>query len=144
MDRKMLLLILCVGAAVVSGVLVIHKLSLYTPSIVAIETSIEEINANRSAWVNRIVVVEGKLCGPSVHIPESVPPWNYELFGPDEKIETLGKPETVAIGVLWKGSDDYHFENTTVVGVVKKGHWGYLWGEQPTCYYIEAKEINRW
>lgn len=141
MDRKiMLLFILCIGTAVVSGVVVIYELSPHTH---AIETSIGEINSNPSTWVNKTVVVEGKLSGPSAYIPEAAPPWNYELFGPNETIETLGKPETVAIGVLWNGEDHYAFENTRVVGVVRKGNWGYLWGEHPVCYYIEAKKIDR-
>ena len=104
---------------------------------------IAEINSNLSAWVNKSVVIEGKLCGPSIYIPESVPPWNYELFGPNETIETIGKPETVAIGVLWNGEDQYAFENVIVTGVIREGHWIYLWGHTPVCYYIEAHEVIR-
>ena len=141
MNKKvMLLLILCIGTAVVSGVIVLYELSPYAH---AIETSIGEVNSNPSVWVNRTVVVEGKLCGPLGFIPEAVPPWNYELFGPNETIETIGKPETVVIGVLWNGEDDYAFEIIRVVGVVRKGRCGYLWEEPPVCYYIEAKKIDR-
>lgn len=103
---------------------------------------IDEINHNPSAWVNRTVLVEGKLCGPSIYIPESVPPWNYELFGPNETIETLGKQETVAIGVLWNGEDQFSFENVIVIGVIREGRY-YSWGNTPVCYYIEAQEITR-
>lgn len=99
--------------------------------------------SNLSAWVNKSIVIEGKLCGPSIYIPESVPPWNYELFGPNETIETIGKLGTVAMGVLWNGEDEYAFEKVIVIGVVREGHWLYLYGEQPVCYYIEAQEIIR-
>lgn len=79
------------------GVLVFHELSPYKQ---ALATLIDEINSNPSAWVNKTVVVEGKLMGPSGYILEETPPWNYELAGPNETIETLGKRETVGIGVL--------------------------------------------
>jgi hypothetical protein len=140
MNRKvLLLLIFCIGITVV-GVIVIYE---FFPHIFAIETSIGEINSNPSAWVNKMVVVEGKLCGPMVFIPEAMPPWNYKLFGSNETIETIGEKETVNIGVLWNGKGDYNMENTRVVGVVREGRWVYLYGERPVCYYIEAKRIDR-
>ena len=100
------------------------------------------INSNPSGWVNRTVVIEGKLSGPSCYIPEDHPPWNYELFGPDETIETIGTLETVAIGVLWNGRDQYAFEDVIVIGVVREGHF-YSWGHTTVCYYIEAQKIVR-
>lgn len=101
-----------------------------------------EINSNPSVWLNRTVMVEGKLSGPSYYIPEDHPPWNYELFGPNETIETLGKPETVAIVVLWNGEVQYAFADVIVIGVVREGRL-YSWGHTTVCYYIEAQEIIR-
>jgi hypothetical protein len=91
-----------------------------------------------------MVVVEGKLVGPMISNPEATPPWNYELFRSNQTIETISKKGTVSIGILWNFQDDYSFENTRVVGVVREGHWlSYLYGEPPACYYIEAKRIDR-
>jgi hypothetical protein len=140
MNRKvMLLLILLIGISI-CGAIVIHE---FFPHIYAIATSIGEINSNPSSWVNKMVVVEGKLVGPMGFIPEATPPWNYELLRSNETVETIGKKGTVSIGILWNYMDDYHFENTRVVGVVREGHWLYLYGERPVCYYIEAKRIDR-
>ena len=135
----MLLLVFLIGITV-CGVIVIHE---FFPQIYAIETSIGEINSNPSAWVHKMVVVEGELCGPMGFIPEAMPPWNYELFGSNETIETIGRKEAVNISVLWNCQDDYNFENTKVVGVVREGRFGDLYGEGPVCYYIEAKKIDR-
>jgi len=140
MNRKvMLLLILLIGISI-CGAIVIHE---FFPHIYAIATSIGEINSNPSAWVNKMVAVEGKLVGPMGFIPETTPPWNYDLFGSNETIETIGRKGAVIIGILWDYQDHYSFENTRVVGVVREGHWLYLYGEQPVCYYIEAKKIDR-
>lgn len=95
MNKRMIfLVVLCIGISVAGGLILLYEFS-------AIETSITEINSNPSAWVNRKVVVEGKLVGPLGYIPETTPPWNYELYGLNETVETVGKPETVHIGILW-------------------------------------------
>ena len=137
------LLVIMISAIVTSLIVNIYLLRVVNELTDLMRARIDEIKSNPSAWVNRTVVVEGKLCGPSVYIPESVPPWDYTLFGPNETIETLGKLETVAIGVLWNGEDHYAFENVKVVGIVREGRWIYFWGEHPVCYYIEAQEIIR-
>jgi hypothetical protein len=94
--------------------------------------------------VNKLVVVEGKLYGPLVFIPESMPPYNYKLYRSNETIETIGRKGSVSIGVLWNGQHDPNFGNIKrVVGIVREGHWLYLYGEHPICYYIEAKKIDR-
>ena len=141
MNRKVLLqlLILCIGITVV-GAITIHE---FFPHIYAIRESIGEINSTPSAWVNKLVVVEGKLVGPMFSIPEEKSPWNYELFGSNETIETIGRKGAVHIGVLWNGQDDYSFENTSVVGVVREGRCRDIIGEHRICYYIEAKKIDR-
>jgi len=142
MNRKVLLqlLILCIGITVV-GAIVIYE---FFPHIYAISTSIGEINSNPSAWVNKMVVVEGKLYGPLVFIPESMPPYNYKLYGSNETIETIGRKGSVSIGVLWNGQHDPNFGSIKrVVGIVREGRWLYLWGERPVCYYIEARRIDR-
>ena len=141
MKRKLLLqlLILCIGITVV-GAITIHE---FFPHIYAIRASIDEINSTPSAWVNKMVVVEGKLVGPMFSIPEEKYAWNYELFGINETIETIGKKEAVVIGVLWNGKGEYNFENTSVVGVFREGRCRNIIGEWLVCYYIEAKKIDR-
>jgi hypothetical protein len=140
MNRKVLLLLICLHACFVVGAMVIYE---FSPHIYAIRASIGKINSNPSTWVNKLVAVQGKLVGPLGFIVETMPPWNHQLFGINETIETIYKEETVVIGVLWNGKDDYSFEKTRIVGVVREGHWLYLWGEHPVCYYIEAKKIDR-
>jgi hypothetical protein len=130
--KTILLLVLLVTSAIMGGLIIIYELSSYTSRIVI---SVDEINSNPSAWVNKTVIVKGRLSGPLGFIPEAMPPWNYILYRSNE---TIYKPGSVYIGVLWKNQENYGFKNVMVFGVVREGHWIYLYGNRPTCYYIEA------
>lgn len=102
--------------------------------------TLDEINSYPSVWVNRTVVVKGKLWGPLVFAGVGIPPpWNYKLFRPN----ATQTSEEVFIGVLWNSRDEYAFEKTIVIGVVREGHWSSMWGGHPVGYYIEAQEIIR-
>lgn len=94
-------------------------------------TSVDEIRLNPSAWVNKEVVVEGKLTGPLVFVPENAPPWNYELSS------------NGTLGVLWNSSSVYNSISVRVYGVVREGRQaGGLVEPPPICYYVEAERID--
>jgi len=103
-----------------------------TQLISPLRTSVDEINSNPSVWLNRTVLVEGKLWGPLM-IPEFVV-YNYRLFRPN----ATQKSDKVSIKVLWNGWDEYAFEKVILVGVIKEGTRD---PGQPIDYYIRAKEI---
>lgn len=103
-----------------------------------LRVNIDEISSAPSAWVNRTVVVEGKLWGPlGVFVPENYYPWNFRLFRPNATLKA-----GVSIGVRWASEDHYAFERVIVVGTVKEDYC--LQGMKPSiCYYIEGREIVR-
>lgn len=130
------LIAIILGIAIITGILLIRELF---PS----KVSVRELELNPSAWVNQKVVVQGKLVGPLGFVAVgSPPPWNYELFGLNETIETIGKPEVVKCGVLWN-KGDYNFENTLIIGVIRRGVYFNAAWEEKICYYIEAQEIQK-
>ncbi|MDH5732852.1 MAG: hypothetical protein OEY88_03585 [Candidatus Bathyarchaeota archaeon] len=102
----------------------------------AYRQTIDEIHANPSVWVNRTVVVEGKLIGPvgffAVGIP---PPCSHILY----RSNATSRSEEVFIYLRWSGS--YEFEKTTVVGVVREGHWSLFHGGGQ--HYIQALDVIR-
>jgi hypothetical protein len=125
MKKKIVALFIIIIASVV--VLLLNPLPFRT--VVQI-TSVDEIMLNPSAWVNKKVLVEGKLNGPLFFIPEDMPPWNYELSS------------NGTIGVRWNGNDIYNYVNVRVYGVVRQGTRGGIWFPPQICYYIEAKIID--
>jgi hypothetical protein len=103
--------------------------------------SINEITLDPSAWVNRTVVVEGKLNGPFAYFTSI--PWYYELSvnGTIMSQDALG-PNCIGVDLGNKGSV-YESANAVVIGVVRKGEIGTIVaGAQPTItYYIEAENV---
>jgi uncharacterized coiled-coil protein SlyX len=77
--------------------------------------SVDDIALNASAWLNKTVIVEGKLSGPFGFLPEDMPPYNYVLFRYNETSEA----STVFAGLSWNSSDLYDLANVVVVGVVR-------------------------
>jgi hypothetical protein len=103
--------------------------------------SINEITLDPSAWVNRTVVVEGKLNGPFAYVTSI--PWYYELSvnGTITPQNALG-PNCIGVNLGNKGGA-YESVNVVVIGVVRKGEIGTIVaGAQPTItYYIEAEYV---
>jgi hypothetical protein len=92
--------------------------------------TVDEIAINASEWLNRRVVVEGKLLGPLVHIPERNPPYGFRLFRYNETSEA----STVFVGLSWNGSNlSYDLTNVLVIGVVV--------GFDTVGYFIEAESV---
>ena len=93
--------------------------------------SIAEITLDPSAWVNRTVVVEGKLNGPIAYITSI--PWYYELSvnGTIESQDALG-PNCIGVDLGNKGGV-YESANVVVIGVVSKGEIGTIVSGRPRC-----------
>ena len=97
--------------------------------------TVDDMTLNASAWLNKTVVVEGKLAGPVIPFPEKVPPYDYELFRYNE----TSYASTVFIGVLWNSSNLYDLTNVLVIGVIRfvvggdEFHTG--------GYFIEAESV---
>jgi len=98
-----------------------------TQLISPLRTNIDEINSNPSAWVNRTVVVEGKLMGPLI-LGDF-----FMLFRPN----ATHMSEKAFILVWWSHSDEYAFEKVIVVGVIQEA----LNYQQSIYHYIRAEEI---
>ncbi|MGA3291203.1 MAG: hypothetical protein ABSD42_13300 [Candidatus Bathyarchaeia archaeon] len=102
--------------------------------------SINEITLDPSAWVNRTVVVEGKLNGPLAY-PTGIP-WYYELSvnGTITPQDAIG-PNCIGVDLGNKGST-YESVNAVVIGVIRKGEIGMTTGTQPrVTFYIEAEYV---
>jgi len=98
--------------------------------------TIDEIHANPSVWVNRTVVVEGKLSGPTVFIAVGRPPPCSHILC---RSNATSQFEEGFIYVTWSGN--YEFEKTIVVGVVREGNWSLIFGGGQ--HYIEAVDVIR-
>jgi len=100
---------------------------------VAQVTPLDEIVLNPSAWVNKTVVVEGRLTGSFGHVPEGAPPYDYELSS-----------NGTTIGVFGNNTDiDYDSVSVRVYGVVRWGRRaGGLTYPSLGVYYIEAERID--
>lgn len=98
--------------------------------------TIDEIHANPSAWMNRTVVVEGKLSGPVGFIAAGIPPpCSHVLY----RSNATSQSEEVFIYIRWSGS--YEFEKTIVIGVLREGYWSLFFGGGQ--HYIEALDVIR-
>jgi hypothetical protein len=107
-----------------------------TPTI-----SIERIVSGPSEFVNKTVVVEGKLFGPLVYFTSIS--WGYELStnGTEMPQTNLG-PNAIGVDLGLRGRV-YSGEDVVLTGVVQKGFIGTIVsGESPTVsYYIEAEFV---
>ncbi len=103
--------------------------------------SINEITLDPSAWVNRTVVIEGKLNGPFMYFTSIS--WDYELSvnGTIMPQDALG-PNCIGVYLGNKGGV-YESADAVIVGVVRKGEIGTIVvGAQPiVTYYIEAESV---
>jgi predicted PurR-regulated permease PerM len=78
--------------------------------------TVDDIALNASAWLNKTVILEGRLSGPIVYAPEMVPPYDYLLFRYNETFEN----STVSVGLTWNSVfNDYELANAVVIGVVR-------------------------
>jgi len=103
-----------------------------TQLISPLRASVDEINSNPSAWVNRTVVVEGKLSGPLID-PDG------EEFFMLFRLNATHMSEEAFILVGWSHRDGYAFEKVIVVGVIQEARdWN-----QRIYHYIRAEEIVR-
>jgi len=95
-------------------------------------TPLDTASLNLSALVYETIVVEGKLTGPLVFIPEGMPPWGYEL-------DSNG----TVIGISWNGGDFFNWTSVRVYGVVTQGTLSGGLTEPPgTVYYVRAERID--
>ena len=150
-NRNIGLLILFLGnilvgfGAIIYGINRMHAYFFYSSLI---QTSVDEIYRNPSFWVNKSVLVEGKLVGPMASTCMHAWTYSYSLFGLNETIETLqekriAREGPVAIEVKWKSDNSqYHFEQVKVAGMVRKSSRFSL-GNRNFNYYLEAQEIRR-
>ena len=101
--------------------------------------SVSDLELNPSAWLNQKVAVQGKLVGPlgfaAMGIP---PPWNNILYGLNK---TTLKTPAASFGVRGL-MGTYHFENVTVIGVIRRKIYENF-GREITSYYLDAVEIHR-
>ena len=128
--------VIMVSAIVTSLMVNIHLSrisSQFTQLISPLRASVDEIHANLSVWVNRTVVVEGKLRGPLID-PEGEE--FFMLFRPNA---THTSEETFIL-VGWSHRDRYAFEKVIVVGVIQEAlnDW-----TQRIYHYMRAEEIVR-
>jgi hypothetical protein len=75
---------------------------------------VDDIALNSSAWLNKTVVVEGRLLGP-LFFSQQPRPGNYVLCRVNETSES----PTVFTWVSWSGGGEYDLMKAIVIGVVR-------------------------
>jgi hypothetical protein len=123
---------------------------------IATPTSMSELVNDTSAWVNRTVVLNGRLDGPIITPGDTNLPYHYELKSDNQTIG-LSFPASVNLTSFYSnqyinsatnnGTIRIYFLNSSITvricGVVIKGETTYGWGMPPTItYYIEAEEVE--
>jgi hypothetical protein len=99
----------------------------------SLESQISSLRAQiADLQAHALVVVEGRIYGPRVYIPEGAPPWGYEL-------DSNG----TTIGISWDGCDFFNWTSVKVYGVVTQGTLGGGLTEPPgSVYYVKAVRID--
>jgi uncharacterized coiled-coil protein SlyX len=103
-------------------------------NVTATVVTVDEITLNASAWLNKTVIVEGKLFGPMVSIPEKMPPGGYIVCRSNETSET----PTIFVWVSWNNGGGYNFTNVIVVGIVRFASSGDFF---EGGFFIEAESV---
>jgi hypothetical protein len=98
--------------------------------------TVDDIALNASAWLNKAVIVGGKLSGPlNFSVPVGRPPYNYTLFRFNETSEA----SMVFAGLSWNSSDLYDLVNVAITGVVSYRSTGF--GLQGSGFFIKTESV---
>jgi uncharacterized coiled-coil protein SlyX len=104
-------------------------------NVTATVVTVDDLRLNPDAWLNKRVIVEGKLSGLVGFAPENIPPYDYILFRYNETSEA----STVFVGLSWNSSNLYDLANALVIGIFSSviGDFEFHRGG----YLIEAESV---